>query len=438
MKIKWKITIVFSFILAVIMIFSAAIVKIRITRILSDSGLNTEAINSKINNAMLTTGLILAVCFLICCFISYRLGSYISKAYRVIRRDLNRLEQGDFNVVFKESSFARKDEIGDIINSFYHMQERVKEIINSIKTSTEDINTSSLLLAGNADIMYHDVENISATTEELSAGMEETAASTEEINATSEAIVEELNNVTTKAADGQQIAIEIKGRAENLRTVALESQKGATTIYDNANKKLRQSIEKAAAINEIKTLSKTILEITAQTNLLALNASIESARAGDAGKGFAVVASEISTLAQNSKNAVSKIEEISNEIADAVEEIVTDSKLLLDFMDNKVINDYGFLVNAGEQYHSDAGVIEQMVADIKSSAGQLNESISYIRKAIDGVTLASQEGAKGSTEIAEKSASIFHKTNDVLDQANKSKVIANKLSEAVSFFHLDN
>jgi methyl-accepting chemotaxis protein len=243
-------------------------------------------------------------------------------------------------------------------------------------------------------------------------------------------------HVSDKAANGQILASQIKERAEGLKKVAFDSQQSAVEIYENANKNLRQSIEKAAAIQEIKALSKTILDITAQTNLLALNASIESARAGEAGKGFAVVANEIAVLARNSKNAVSKIEAISNEIAVTVEEIVDDSKQLLDFMDTKVIKDYGVMVTTGEQYDKDAGIIDEMVTEIRNSTAQLGESISYIRRAIDEVTTASQEGSKGSAEIADKSTSIFHKTNDVLEQANSSKTIAENLHKLVTFFQV--
>jgi methyl-accepting chemotaxis protein len=400
-------------------------------------GIYTAKIDNKINNALFSTSGFLIAFLLLGSIAAYFLGHYIAKAYSVIRKNLERLEQGDFNVEFHVKSHARKDEVGDIIRSFQNMQAKVTEIIKSIKVSTGQISDSSLILADGADNVYRDVENISATTEELSAGMEETAASTEEMNATSVSIEEEINHVAQKAADGQERASEIKERAKNLKSVALESQKTAVEIYDNTNKKLRQSIEKAAAINEIKALSKTILEITAQTNLLALNASIESARAGEAGKGFAVVASEIANLASNSKKAVSQIETISNDISITVEEIVANSKLLLDFVDSKVIGDYGFLVETGEQYDDDANTVEQMVTEIKTSTTQLSESISYIRKAIEEVTTASQEGAKGSSEIAEKSTSIFHKTNEFLEQANKNREIAANLDELVQFFKID-
>lgn len=316
------------------------------------------------------------------------------------------------------------------------MQNKIKEIITSIQTETDHINTSSALLADGADQVYRHVKNIAATTEELSAGMEETAASTEEMSAASQSIEEEIEHVANKAVNGQAIVSEIKARAEGLKKIALDSQKTANEIYQDTNQKLRQSIQKASAINEIKSLSKTILSITAQTNLLALNASIESARAGEAGKGFAVVAGEIANLAQNSKAAVSQIEVISNDISTSVEEIVTASTQLLTFMDTRVIKDYKILVETGEQYNSDANTVDEMVSELTKSAEQLKESITYIRRAVDEVTTASQEGAKGSSDIADKSTSIFQETDQVHAQSNKNKEIAAKLIQLVQFFKI--
>ncbi|MDF2802900.1 MAG: methyl-accepting chemotaxis sensory transducer [Anaerocolumna sp.] len=377
---------------------------------------------------------ILLVILLLGCIVSYVLGKGFSSAIIRLQADFEKMSNGDLKVAISDKVLKRKDEVGDITRSFHNMQDNLTKTMKNIHMEGQNIEKAAVHLLNNSNNVYSDVENISATTQELSAGMEETAASSQEISNTATIIEKEIGVVAEKSGYGMNLSLDIKQRANEVKVNALKSQKTAIEIYDKANKQLRQSIEKAGAIEEIKSLSKTILAITAQTNLLALNASIESARAGEAGKGFAVVANEIRILAENSKAAVSKIEEITGQVAGAVEELVDDSKNLLAFVDNEVIRDYKTMVDTGEQYDKDAYTVEEVVVDVKNSTDKLMESIQYIRNAIDEVALATNEGALGSSDIAEKSSSIAEKTSEVLEQAKANEESAERLYELINFF----
>src|SRR5574344_1862765 len=95
------------------------------------------------------------------------------------------------------------------------------------------------------------------------------------------------------------------------------SQKEQTSIKENIEKMitLRQKIQIIAELilelsehtQQICSTIGVVEDIAEQTNMLALNAAVEAARAGEHGKGFAVVAGEIRKLADESKNATSKI-----------------------------------------------------------------------------------------------------------------------------------
>jgi methyl-accepting chemotaxis protein WspA len=61
-----------------------------------------------------------------------------------------------------------------------------------------------------------------------------------------------------------------------------------------------------------------ITKVADQTNLLSLNASIEAEKAGEAGAGFAVVAREIRRLADQSAISTLDIEQIVEEMQEAV------------------------------------------------------------------------------------------------------------------------
>ena len=89
-------------------------------------------------------------------------------------------------------------------------------------------------------------------------------------------------------------------------------------MFANIKQKSDEAIEQSKAVYQINELTEDIKNISSQTNLLALNANIEAARAGDAGRGFAVVATEIGDLANKTFETVDGINQIVQEVNDAV------------------------------------------------------------------------------------------------------------------------
>lgn len=399
-------------------------------------GVYTDVVSERIDSTMIVIIALAGVLLIVGIVISYLLGNAIAEKIKVVQDRLKLMEEGKFNSQFEEKILNRKDEIGAIAKSSHNMQKKIAEIMKGIQFESEKVKEISNKSSISMEEVHGNIEDISATTEELSAGMEETSASTQEMNASTAEIESEVANMKERTLNGEHLASEIKQRAGKLKEETDLSHQKAVNIYEKTNSQLRESIKKTAAIQEIKELSQTILQITSQTNLLALNASIEAARAGEAGKGFAVVAEEIRVLAENSKNAVSKINDITYNVSDAVESVVQDSKLLLEFVDNQVLKDYESFVNTGMQYDQDADKVEMVVTEINKIAEQLFDTIQQMRQAIDEISSAAGEGAEGTADIASKVSDIAFKTNEVLNQTMENQRTAEKLDEMVGFFQL--
>ena len=390
-------------------------------------GVYTDVVSERIDSTMIVIIALAGVLLIVGIVISYLLGNAIAEKIKVVQDRLKLMEEGKFNSQFEEKILNRKDEIGAIAKSSHNMQKKIAEIMKGIQFESEKVKEISNKSSISMEEVHGNIEDISATTEELSAGMEETSASTQEMNASTAEIESEVANMKERTLNGEHLASEIKQRAGKLKEETDLSHQKAVNIYEKTNSQLRESIKKTAAIQEIKELSQTILQITSQTNLLALNASIEAARAGEAGKGFAVVAEEIRVLAENSKNAVSKINDITYNVSDAVESVVQDSKLLLEFVDNQVLKDYESFVNTGMQYDQDADKVEMVVTEINKIAEQLFDTIQQMRQAIDEISSAAGEGAEGTADIASKVSDIAFKTNEVLNQTMENQRTAELL-----------
>lgn len=369
-------------------------------------------------------------------FIAIAIAKYITKDLEILQKDINFFASGDFSISINEKILKRKDEIGYIGKTVKGMQDGIVGIIKNVLKETRSIEENIDQTNEQLNKLHGDIESISATTEELSAGVEQTAASAHEMNETASQIQGSVHNTAQKSKDGKKAAEEIKLRAEELKTKALQSQEVAKNVYNQTQLGMVQSIEKSKSIEQIKLLSDTILDIAGQTNLLALNAAIEAARAGEAGKGFSVVALEVKNLAETSRAAAVKIQDITNEVIESVDGLVLESKNMLSFMDHTVVKDYEILVQTGEQYSLDAAYVDDLVSDFSNTIEALSHAVKNIAETISEINSATNDGAEGATHIAQKAIEIVAHGNSLLIQAKHTKESSDRLLEEIGEFKI--
>lgn len=350
-----------------------------------------------------------------------------------LQKELSTLAQSGGDLT-KTIDVKSKDEIGALSNSVNAFIHNIRNIIVEVNERAESVQYSAEFVRSRVQSLNGNISDSSATIQELSAGMEETAASAEEVNTSSGEIEYAVSSLADKASQGAVAVVDISNRAGELKSNAAESQKVATQTYHNTKHQLEEAITRSEAIEQINVLSDSIMQISNQTNLLALNAAIEAARAGEAGRGFSVVADEISKLADSTKSTVSEIQKITGEVFTAVMDLSGGTKNLIDFMDNTVLQDYGSFVQVGEAYGKDAAFVDELVSDISATSEELTATMENIIKAIEDVTIAMNEGATGTQDIAKKMMEIAQIAVDVDKQSEASAESADLLKAAVGKF----
>ena len=348
-----------------------------------------------------------------------------------------------YDLVNNEGDLTQKldiksgDELELISDNVNALLEYIRAIMLNISGNSTNLKGASMEVFNNLKDAEMSITDVSATMEEMSAGMEETAASIVEITSAINEVYDAIDEINGKAGESASNAYHAMERADQVYNASIESQTHAKEMSEQLSATVEDKIEKSKAVNEIETLTTSILAIADQTNLLSLNASIEAARAGEAGRGFAVVADEIGKLAQESAESASRIRQVSGEVIQAVEELAAASQQMIAFIDETTMGGFQQLQETAYDYKENIHEMSSTMQDFTASCQELKSNMDAIKDNIEAANVAVDESAKGISNVSELSVSITSSVSDIQNQANGNMDIANLLNQEVNRFKLD-
>ena len=361
---------------------------------------------------------------------------------RGITRGLHTIDAKIYELVHNEGDLTQKldvksgDEMELIANNVNALLEYIRTIMIEISSNSTALSESSKKMVENLRSADGNIVDVSATMEEMSAAMEETTASLNQIAESVENVYGAVKGISDNATEGKNYAGEMDQRSREAKNVVLEKQRDVEEQTKDIAAVLEQRIQESQAVEEISVLTNNIINITDQTNLLALNASIEAARAGEAGKGFAVVASEIGQLASDSAAAAEQIRKVSAAVIEAVSALANEAQNMLTFASTTAMGGYTEMVELSENYHNDAGKMNQIMEHFAQTSAELQETMDGIRESVEDVNTAVEESAKGIVNVTEMSVELTGSVGNIQQEADGNSNVADVLSGEVGKFKL--
>ncbi|MBY8949208.1 methyl-accepting chemotaxis protein [Pseudomonas sp. SH10-3B] len=293
-------------------------------------------------------------------------------------------------------AYAKKDELGELVNWFNRFLDKLQPTIAQIKQSITEAR-------GTAD-------QSSAIARQTSEGMQvqfreidQVATASNEMSATAHDVANSASNAASAARGADQSAREGMSIIE-------QSTRDITTLAEEVSKAVGEVEALAVNSEQIGSVLEVIRSIAEQTNLLALNAAIEAARAGESGRGFAVVADEVRNLAKRTQDSVEEIRQVIERIQSGTRGVVAT------------------MHSSQSQAQSNAGQIHQAA----QALGKISDAVTVISDMNLQIASAAEQQSAVAEEVNRNVSAIRTVTETLTGQATESAAISSQLNALAS------
>jgi methyl-accepting chemotaxis protein len=340
------------------------------------------------------------------------------------------------NLTVRSVMKMRQDEIGELGVSFNQMMTQISALAIQTTRSAEDVLATATDLSEASKKTALSAKEIAVATEEIAGGATSLAVEAERGSDLTGNIDVMMKKVIEANQQMVQSATEVEKASEQGTTyMGVLIQKTGMT-----EEMTRSMVEKVDALKESTGSIVKILDVlnnlTKQTNILSLNATIEAARAGAAGKGFMVVADEIRKLADQSRQSIDVVGQITEKIRREIDEtvrVLSDAYPLFQEQIGSVKEaNQIFLTVQGQM-----GKFAETLDLVTDSIGQLDQSQAVLAEAMTNVSAVAEESSATSEEVASLSSEQLSISDGMVRLSEKLDAVSRELKNSLSQFKID-
>ena len=364
--------------------------------------------------------------------IGYMVIRMIAMPLRQLRDLMTLGERGDLTV---RSTIRKSDEIGQLAQSFNQMMAQIGSLASQTYQSASDVLQTAEALSESSKKTAVSAKEIAVATEEIAGGatslaMEAERGSdlTDNIGRQMKHVISANNEMVVSAGNVQQSS------EQGTRYMDLLIEKTGLT-----EEMTRSMVEKVDKLKESTGSIRKILEVlnnlTKQTNILSLNATIEAARAGAAGRGFMVVADEIRQLADQSRQSIDVVGQITETIQREIDETVSVLSEAYPIFQEQIVS----VKEANQLFYSVQNQMSTFVDrldSVTSSIGELDQSQTTLMEAMGSVSAVAEQSSATSEEVASLSTEQLSISEGLVKLSDTLEGVSNALKETLSRFKI--
>lgn len=326
----------------------------------------------------------------------------LMRRLHVLRGSIDSLSAGDADLT-RRIALKGEDEmdaVGSSVNRFIaYLQEMIADVGQASVVIAEELRqlqqqsrqTNEVLArhANETDQAVTAITEMSSTADSVAQSATETASFTRTANdnaAKSKLVVAEASNSVLALVE------EVERATERVKAMQADAER----------------------INDVLGV---IGSIAGQTNLLALNAAIEAARAGEQGRGFAVVADEVRALAGRTQQSTSEINEMLGKLqqgvgaaVQAMDQTKASCQATADTT-SRVNVGLDDMASAVSRIHELSAQIATAAEEQSSVTEEINQNMVAIRRMVDELVSGGRQADKSTEALLESNNRLVQLVN---------------------------
>ncbi|MEO0867779.1 MAG: GAF domain-containing protein, partial [Cyanobacteria bacterium J06642_11] len=279
-------------------------------------------------------------------------------------------------------------EVGTVASAYNNTLQSLQRIVLEVKQAAEQVGQTSQA-SGTS------MNSLNQQAQQQVVSLEQTLTRVRDMMALTETVANDAQQVET-AVQQANLKVQVGDTAMNNTVASIMAIRSTVADTSQRIKRLSESSQKISKVVNL------ITHFTNQTQLLSLNASIEATRAGEYGRGFAVVADEVRSLARQSAEAATEIEQLVQEIQMGTAEVSN-------------------AMEAGIQQVAEG---TNLVADTRQNLTAIVEATGQISQLMQGIT---QTAAQQVSEFKDVTVTV----NEATEIANQTSTESEQLTESI-------